>query len=929
MVKHWLSLVLLLLCCTGVRAQPATLSVYNNGEYALTDYLSFYEDKSNALTFRQVMDASSEDRFKTLSNRYLTFGLTQSTLWFKLKLRYPNGAPNHLASKTFYYEVARAHLDIAELHIVRADGRVDTIASDVRQPLSEKPVVHINSVFPFEMALGEDVTLYLRVQNRTGTFLPQTLWTPDAFAAKVSHEEYFYGVFYGGMMVMLVYNLLLYCSSRNNTYFYYSGYLLGVMLFEFVDIGHGFTLFKEDYLILHKEYIPFFFWVLWLVGMRYTQHYLEIRERHPAINYAVNAYYFLSFICLLIALEYNYYATVQFIAHFGGTAVLLVLGLSIYIWYKGNANAEFFTYAWAFNMLGFALYSSVVVGLSPAHPLLLFAMPIGTLLEAVVLSLALADRIKRAEKQKIDANDRAIENLSLYRSVFDNAVEGLYQMSLTGRLLNVNHAFSRMLGYATPAMALQDSRFAVGHLFPDPERLRTQLANEGMLNEEIRAQAANGIDLNALHYATLVRNSDGTPVHIEGKLTDLRDRRERERAQHERLQERRAKEVATRATHAKSEFLQHMSYEIRTPLAAIIGFSESLRENLLSQFEKRSAIAAITENSHKLLQLINNILDYSKIEANKLALETMDVDLAAVLHQLQTQLQAPLTEKRLAFTFEVLPPVPSHIMTDPTRLQQILLNLCNNAIKYTDQGKITVKLSWDGVRARLRLDVVDSGQGILPELLQRVRRSLSDRYYSQAPQGLGLTIANQLARLMGGELTIDSVPGKGCTVTVELPATQGSDTHWITQALAPYKPHPPLQNIPQLMGRVLVAEDNAVNQKLIQRIVSKTGADLVIVSDGKQALEAASATPFDLVLMDINMPVMDGLEATRALRASGYVRPIYALTAETGQQEIGECIAAGCNGYLAKPLELVPFYAILAECLPRRDASPSSGGALA
>lgn len=920
-VKNWACSIVLLLCCTHVLAQQPVLSVYNNGEYILTEYLYFYEDRDNSLTIDHIKKGDANELFKPLQNDFLTFGLTQSSLWFKIQLRYPQGAPNYAATKSFLYEVARAHLDFAELYIVKSDGSHTRISSDIRTDLEERPVVHINSVFPFEIALGEELTVYLQVRNRTGTFLPQTLWTPEAFATKVAHEEYMYGFFYGGMVIMLIYNFLLFASTKHETYLYYFCYLLGVLLFEFVDLGHGFAFFKTDIFLFHKDYIPMFFWILWLVGMRYTQHFLDLKERHPAINYVVNAYYFLSFFSLLIALEYDYYATVQYIAPFGGVAVLMVLALSSYVWYKGNENAAFFTYAWACNMGGFALFSSVVIGLLPAHPLLLFSMPVGTLLEAVVLSMALADRIKRAEKYKLDANQRAIENLSRYRSVFDNAVEGLYQMTLSGRLLNVNHAFARMLGYNSPGSVLQHSRNAVESLFVDPHRQHSQLAHVGWLNEEINASNQAGLPLNALHYAKVVRDYEGNALHIEGRLTDISDRKERERAQRERLKERRDKEVAKRATNSKSEFLRHMSHEIRTPLSAIIGYGECLRETLLSSQEKRHAVSTLTENAHKLLQLINNILDYSKIEADKLILEAIEVDLPATIESVHEHLQGLLSQKDLSFGVELEPPVPSHIICDPTRLRQILVNLCSNAIKFADKGGITVKLSWNGEQQRLCILIKDTGKGIDADMLARLQRSLSTSQQAQPPQGLGLTLAHRLAHLLGGHLTIESQVGQGTSVSIELPTTLPTQPRWIKTPYTRRTADKPLHNIPQLAGRVLLAEDNVVNQKLILRVIEKTGAEITVVPDGRRALNEGKKHTFDLILMDINMPVMGGLEATQKLRAWGYTKPIYALTAESGKDEVEACIAAGCNGHLSKPLELTVFYTVLAESLPHRDTN--------
>lgn len=928
-VRFWSTIIFLLLCCTNVRAQQPVLSVYNTDKYVLSDYLYFYEDSTNSLDIKTVASKDFQDKFKPPAAKNLTFGVTRSDLWFKFILRYPAGAPNTEIRKRFYYEVARPHLNVAELFIVDGKGNIKQINSDIRTPLTKRPIAHVYSIFPVSIGLGDQLTLYLHVNNKTGSFLPQTLWTPEGLAAKVSHEEYFYGIFYGGILTILAYNMLLYITSRKSTYLYYFSFVSCTLIFEFTDLGHGFNLFKDQVPIFDKKYIPLFFWMLWIAGTLYAQHFMEIKKNHPGLNIAVNGFHALNLLCLFIAIRYDYLTTIQYVAHYGGVIVMVVLLVALYVRYKGNKSAEFFAYAWSFNMLGFSLYSSVVAGVLPANPAIMYAMPIGTMLEAIVLSLAMADSIKRAEKERIDANENAVKMLSLYRSVFDNAIEGLYQMSLGGRLLSANRAFSRMLGYSNPSRLLDDSNAVTERIFQAQETQIKQLSQVGWLSEQIEIPRGTERALPVLHYSKLVTDADGTPLHIEGKLTDVSERKERERAQRERLKIRREKDVAQRATDSKSEFLKHMSYEIRTPLASIIGFSESLREHILSRQEKAAAITAIVENSHKLLQLINNILDYSKIEANRLLLENITVDVAALLQKLQDELQGLLAHKNLYFNVEIVPPMPAQFFGDPTRLLQILMNLCSNGIQFTDRGGITLTLSWSAEHQKLSFCVQDTGRGIPPTTLKTLRQYLDHRHQTQPPQGLGLSIANRLVQLMGGSLTIDSQPEAGTSVTVSVPAATPTEFSWLTHYMTRKRADSALQDIPQLQGRVLLAEDNVVNQKLIQRVIEKTGASVTIAGDGKKALEVAQASPFDLILMDINMPVMDGLEATRQLRAGNYTRPIYALTAEVESKEIESCLSAGCNGYLSKPLELSAFYGALRKCLVARDVPLAAKGGAA
>lgn len=925
-VKNTLWMLLFWFCCAPALAAAPTpaLSVYNNDDYALADFLDFLEDPDHRFTVNDILTPAINEKFHRLENTSLTFGLNNSDLWFRLRLKYPSGAPNTETIKSWYLEIARTMLDVAEIHILRPDGSLQRFSADIRRPFSERPVKHVNSILPVDMALGDELTLYIHVRNSTSTFLPMTLWSPAGFAEKVAHEEFLYGVFYGGMCIICIYNLLLFLSGRSARYLTYVGYLFAVIIFEFIDIGHGVALFPYNEILFKKQLIPFYFWMVWIFGFLFVQNFLDIKTRHPAINYFFNAVYGIAISSLFISPSYDVFASVVFLAHFGGSMIIVVLVISAYVWYKGHEDAGFFTYAWSFNIGGFFLYSLIVLGLTPAYPILLAAMPIGTLLESTVLALALANRIKKAEKRTLFANEMAIENLARFRSVFDNAVEGLYQMTLGGRLLNVNPSLAKMLGYTSVEALLNDPVPAANKIYPAPEQQFLALADQRHLLEERNISTSSGQTIFANHSAQLICDENGAPMHIEGSLVDVGESKERERAQRERLRERREKQLARSATESKSQFLKTMSYEIRTPLTAIIGFSESLRSNDLDPAEKQVAVDMVTRNSVHLLQLINDILDFSKIEAGKMAIESIAVDVLGLVNQTCAHFEPIAQKKGLHFRLSLQFPLPAKVLSDPTRLKQILHNLCNNAIKFTQIGQITLEIRWDGAQQQLFLSVRDTGAGINKEkirlLTQLVHQPRTQQL--QAGIGLGITITHQLTQLMGGQLTFDSEENVGSQFTACIACKLPENSEWMKESasLAPPRPKA-LQGIPLLTGHVLLAEDNPVNQKLIQRVISKTGAQVTVAGDGQQALEAACQQRFDLILMDINMPVMGGLEATRALRATGYSQPIFALTAEHGQAEVDASLTAGCNGHLTKPLELVPFYQVLAAHLPARHTT--------
>ncbi|CBL45651.1 Hypothetical protein HDN1F_20680 [gamma proteobacterium HdN1] len=933
---------LLMLLCPPLWAKQATLNIYNSDHYVLTDYLSFYEDTSANLDIDTIRSADFQANFSDLPNRYLSFGVTRSALWFKIQLHYPTGAPNFEARKTLFYEVAKHHLSVSELYIVRANGEIEAIRADARTPYTQRPLANAHSIFPLTLSLGEEVTLYLHVRNDAGTYLPQNLWTPSGLAKRVANDEFIFGVLYGSIFIILIYNLLLFLTSRNKNYLYYFLFVGSALIFEFIDLGHGFGLFKDHLFFLDKQYISFFYWILWISGANYVQKFLEVKKYHPALNTGINAFQVLNLLFIPIGLYYNYLSTMMYITYFGAAMVFGVLILVLYMRYKGSRNAEFFAYAWSINMFGFSSYGFASAGLIPPTALTMFSMPFGTMMEAVVLSLALADSIKRAEKDNVDANQRAVRNLALYRSVFDNAAEGLYQMSLSGRILSINRAFATMLGYANPALAMKQRNAVSLQIIPDPEKALELLHQNSSLSRQLNLIDSEKNALPVLHDFSLTRDTDGTPLRIEGRVIDLSERKRREQVQKERSKGRREKELARKITQNKSEFLRSMNHEIRTPLHYVIGFSESLRENILSPQEKQYAIRLIAANAQHLLGLINNILDYSKIDANRLELEKGRISITSLAAHPSECLAHLPPDSDFQFDAKLTSPVPAEVAGDPGRIQQVLILLYQYILAHSGKHRIMLNIGWNQDHQLLHLQLVFNETKESLEALQHLQKDLSSKHSAQVPEEIGLAIAFRLIHLMGGQVTIkaqqsspldhpsqepsthiisDTVPElrqgvQEISISLSIPAEMQEASGWLktlSQLSNASSKNSPENSL--LQGHVLLAEDNPVNQKLVRRIIEKTGAKVTIANNGVEALQHAESKNFELVLMDINMPMMDGIEATKRLRAAGYQGSIFALTAESGSEEIRLCKEAGCNGYLQKPLELAKFNQVLRKAL--------------
>jgi signal transduction histidine kinase/CheY-like chemotaxis protein/HPt (histidine-containing phosphotransfer) domain-containing protein len=390
--------------------------------------------------------------------------------------------------------------------------------------------------------------------------------------------------------------------------------------------------------------------------------------------------------------------------------------------------------------------------------------------------------------------------------------------------------------------------------------------------------------------------------------------------------------TADASNRAKSEFLANMSHEIRTPITAILGFGELLQDAELSPKERADHVHVIQRSAKHLLGLIDDILDLSKIEADKMEMERVPCSPRRTIVDVVSLLRVPALEKSLSLRVVYATAMPATIQCDPTRLRQILMNLVSNAIKFTSKGGVTLTLRCSdpsGPSPRLAFEIVDTGRGIAHDKLQHVFEPFSQADASTTRKfggtGLGLTISSRLAQALGGSLTLASELGVGSTFTLDVPtgALTGVPMLADEEEAGNSDPTPAKVAFAGLAGRVLLAEDGPDNQALISAYLRRAGASVIVAENGRIAVDRALAArvagvPFDLILMDMQMPELDGYGATQTLRDAGYTGPIVALTAHAMVGDRERCIAAGCSDYLVKPIVREAFGALLQRHLPRK-----------
>ncbi len=551
--------------------------------------------------------------------------------------------------------------------------------------------------------------------------------------------------------------------------------------------------------------------------------------------------------------------------------------------------------------------------------------------------------IGRDITDRVRAEQALREEEGRYRAVFEAATNALLIFDCDGVIVEANPAACAMHGYRREELIGLPGRQII---HPDCHGLFEQFCRDVVAGEPFHVQGRN-LRRDGTEIDIDVHGADLTLRGRPALLAVLTDTTEQQRAQRELREYAEALQAANHsleeysfaaqaATHAKSAFLANMSHEIRTPMTAILGFAEVLRsEGDLSKAPpaRIEAIDTVLRNGEHLLRLINDVLDLSKIEAGRFGVERTacrPLDIVADVHDL---VEIRARAKNLPFRVEYAGPLPETIESDATRLRQVLVNLIGNAVKFTDAGSVTLRVSLLGEAEPTMLEfaVADTGIGIPEAKLETIFqpfRQAEEHGGRHGGTGLGLTISRELARLLNGDITVESEPGRGSTFRLRVPTGPLDGVPTIADpaaAAAARREQPPIATVDaaslHLGGRVLLAEDGPDNQRLISLILRKAGAEVAVADNGQQAVEqveaaAQAGAPFDLVLMDMQMPVLDGYAATRRLRRQGCTLPIVALTAHAMKEDRLKCLDAGCDDYASKPIQRSQLLQLVAHYMP-------------
>ena len=547
----------------------------------------------------------------------------------------------------------------------------------------------------------------------------------------------------------------------------------------------------------------------------------------------------------------------------------------------------------------------------------------GTALVSVLLLYRAVTTQARLVQRQLESERALAER---YQELFENASDMVYTLDLEGRLTSLNRAGEELSGFRLAEKdGLTIFDLVASGAQEGAQRLMLNVVRGGVpVRGELEFRTARGTHL-VVEIVERIIKRQGRPVGVHGIARDVTAHKRAE------IDMRNARGAAEAASRSKSQFLANMSHEIRTPMNGIVGMTDLALDTELTT-EQREYLVTVKSCAEALLRLIEDVLDFSKIEAGKLGLDPIDFPLRQTVEDIRKMFGLRAAEKGIALAFHVGADVPDRLLGDPGRLQQVIVNLVGNALKFTPQGRVELNVDLvasgnDGTR--IRFAVTDTGIGIPADKARMIFDAFSQADESTARRfggtGLGLTISARLTQMMGGTLEVETEPGKGSRFFFTARFDPSPLTRLARQPEVEMRP----AELPAPAGagglRVLLVEDNLVNQRLTEHLLQKRGHAVVLVGDGEQAIAAASRERFDLILMDVQMPGINGFEATTGIRAleQGTLRrtPIVAITAHAMAGDRERCLEAGMDAYISKPVRAYELYAAVETLARRRPAA--------
>ncbi len=916
---------------TAIRDEQSIAVIYSlENSFDLSPYLETIEDPNSEYSLEDIEAGRYDHLWEHHATRSFIGKNTRSKYWYRLTIRW-QGEQGKKSVLSLNYQ-PRLSCRLGMVLPPQENTPKQIIRTGYHEPFASRPISSLHYAFPLSLNSGQAYTLVGWVYNDNVTVPIQLPFILQSEAEFTADNQLLIGsliAFYAAIGALLLYNLCLFFTLRYAMYGVYVIFLTSAALTcAYVD-GITTSWWWQDQplsrirfanmnaVAMNAAYIAFV--ISALGGSKANVIYPHV------IRWSVG----LGVLCMGAIYSVNDLGISSAVAQlYPGIISIVTLVVIIQACKNRVLTASYLLLAEVMTMIGATTFMLMMNGILSVNTATLWSFHLGVAGEALLLSLALAERTRIAQQM-------AIDNLQKYETLYNNSIEGRFQIDLATNGLKCNTALARMFGY-DHVDQLPAGRDFLQYLLPEDKRaITTTLAKDSFIQDyevAISHPTANRSVWVSLTMQSLP-DSRGNPSILEGSAIDISERMLKNEAQKEKTIAEKMQAVSEAKNKAKSQFFATMSHEFRTPLTSILGYAEIARRLELAESERIKHVMTIESSAVHMLQLINDVLDLSKIEAQKMEMQAIPVNLLHLVDEVKNIIAILAIKKAIAFTIDYQLPLPETFTSDPLRVKQALINLCSNAVKFTNKGGVTLKIACDLPQKTLRFSVKDTGVGLKQEQQDKLFKAFVQADSSTSRNfggtGLGLHISKLIANSLGGDITVESEYEKGSVfifsvATGDLSCVPLIDKQEIDKTEEPIEvtTTPEEQENNSILSaddnkleskkiKVLLADDNEVNQTLIGFHLRQTGATVFSASDGIEALVETYKNDVDLILMDMDMPAMDGLTAVRYLRAKGLSTPIYALTGNTSAESIQECHDAGCDGYLSKPLETEKLKSII------------------
>jgi len=908
---------------------PFAKSVNATGPFVIDDhlekaslekYVAYCEDPTHVLKIEDILSEKYEQRFSPSDSDTISFGFTRSAYW--LRLNTINTYDHHVY---WYLEYDYPPLDRITLYIPAEHG-YETVETGEKYPFRQRSIRYRSFVFPIHQPPGE-CTYYLRVETGGPLAVRLTSWSPPAFDSKKENELLLFCLYYGVMIGLVFYNLFIFLSVREKAYLYLVFFILSVFFFSLVRNGLAMQFLWPESVWWNSKchLVSAFMGIFW--ANAFTRAFLKTRQVIPHADRLMRYLMILGLLGGIVSffLSYHHMAMVSAFFVIASCAMMILAGLLSSL--KGSRSAFFYMLSWTFFLMGSLLFALSFFGTLSNHLISEWSYQASSLILLMLLSLGIADRINTMRRERIRAL-RALRNAKKeletrvrertsalrkseerYRTILDDIEDTYYEVDIRGRLTFFNDSICRLTGYSGSELMGMDNRS-----YTEPKDIRKVYAafqkvyrtgSPGRVDYEIMGKKDDKRQVDVS--ISLMRDADGNPVGFQGIGRDVTQRKLAEQ------ELKKAKETAEVANETKSEFLANMSHEIRTPMNGIIGTCDLLITNTQPNRRQKEYLNIIRTSAMSLMGLINDILDFSKIEAGKLEFENIPFSIAEIVEDVSDLFIEKVLVKHLELIVDIASDIPYQVLADPLRLRQILVNLISNALKFTDRGEIHISVrkrhgdkglqADDSDLAELIFCIRDTGIGISPEtqdkLFDAFRQADGSTTREYGGTGLGLAICKRIINLIGGDIWVESQVGHGSSFYFTAKFTPVSAK---AQQL-PDVPHD-LKSL-----NVLVVEDHFTVQMIIRRILESFGFHVETAHSGEKALavyeESLGKQPFDLIIMDVNLPGIDGIETSEKIQVTHRTKapPIIVISAFSGIEDIQRAMKIGVSSCLIKPIK--------------------------